>query len=514
VATEAQLIEGIKRADKAGDAASVKALGAALVAMRQPKAAPKDDSALNAFVLGARKPLDNASRWAGQGIGGDMGKKAVAVSDEADQLRHNNTRTGWQTIGNIVGTGIAQFATRGKGGAFAQGAGAGALLSDADTPEGVAMDAGIGGIGGKAGEMLANGLSYLAKPVVSKGSKLLYEAGIPQTIGQIASQGKGLGSKIIAGAEEKLTSVPILGDVINSARDRGTEAFNVALANRVLANIGEKLPKGTEAGSEMIEAVNERLKSKYGALVPKLIGNFDGQFAADLGKAKALTATLPAARQKQFGTIVYDVLGNRAKGAQISGQALKDAESRLTTLTKQYRNSTDADQRIMADAIDKVRASLRSMVARNNPAHADELQALNKGWAQLGQLRKASTSAGNATGVVTPAQALSAARRSGFENDDLVKTAKGILPNRTPDSGTATRAGYGMLATGAGGALVSPYLAVPAAASVLYTKPGMKALNSLVFAPRSKVLKSSATALRAFGQVAPAVIPATLKQDR
>lgn len=487
--------------------------------------APKDDSALNAVVLGAKKPFDNAAKWLAtvpgfkqlDQLGSSMGAPtAQQASDANDKLRANNSRTGYATLGNIIGTGAIQAATRGKGGALVQGAGSGALLSDAKTPEGVAIDSGIGALGSKAGQMLANGAAYLAKPVVSKASRLLNDAGIPQTLGQIASQGKSLGAKVISGAEEKLTSVPLLGDLINNARGQGTEAFNVALGNRVLSNIGEQLPKGTEAGTALVDQVGKRLSAKYTALVPKLTGTFDPQFVADLTQAKAMTKTLPNGVQSQFRSIVDDVFSNRANGKTISGQELKDAESKLTFLKNRYAKSMDGDQNGLADAIDRVRQGLRSMVARSNPDHAAELQALNKGWAQLGQMRTAANAAGNSTGVITPAQALAASRKSGF-SDEFVKAAKTVLPNKTPDSGTTGRAAMGLLATGGAAGLssaVSPAMAAPAAIATLYTKPGMKALNTLVFAPRSKLLGNTSEALRLLGKTAPGTAPALLKQDR
>lgn len=487
-------------------------------------ASPRYTSASAAFVAGAFKPIDNAAEalshipYVGPAVdkfGQMLGMPSTAQTvEQGESARANNSRTGYQAIGNIVGTLPAAAA---KAGLATQGAISGALLSDKKNLSGVAGDALVGAGASLGTGALLKGAASVAKPVVSKSVQILNDAGVPLTLGQIASGGKGALARTVAKGEEALTSVPFLGDIINAARERGTKGFNLALGNRALANIGEKLPKTTEAGSDMVNFVSNRLSSKYQKLTPKLQGVFDDQFQADLVKAKAATSVLPDARQKQFARIVKDVFANRSSGSQINGQALKDAESRLTTMVRQFSNSTDADQRIMAGAIDDVRQGLRGMVTRSNPQHAAELQALNKGWAQLHQLRTAANAPGNATGVVTPAQALSAARRSKFD-DRFVKAAKEILPNSTPDSGTARRGAATLAAMmvggGAGSATVSPALAVPAIGSLLYTKAGQRALKSIFFAQRPKAVQALSPVLQKLADHAPQIAPALLAAQR
>lgn len=489
---------------------------------QEPERQITSTSRLGGLVSGALKPLDNLSEAAsnipvlgpavdrvGQAFGMPTASEAAAGNQA---YRQGNSRTGYQTVGNIAGT-LPTAAI--PGGALVQGGAAGALLSDERNASGVVNDAALGGVFGKAGQSVASGLGALASPVVSKASQMLADSGVPQTIGQIASGGRGLGAKIISKGEEALTSVPFLGDAINAARGRGVSGFNLALGNRALANVGEKLPKGMQPGKDMVDYVNDKLSEKYQSLVPNLTAAFDKQFVADLMKAKGMTNTLPKSRQRQFEAIVRDVLGNRASGSRINGEMLKEAESRFTEEVKRYAKSADGDQHRLADAIDAVRAGLRGAVARGNPGHARELQSLNRGWAQAAVMRKAANAPGNATGEFTPAQALSASR--GYD-DQFIKAAKAVLPNTTPDSGTARRGattlGALMAGGGAGAATLSPWLAVPGVGSLLYTKAGQDAINKLVFAPRGPALKKAGTALRGAGRVAPAMIPALLKDHR
>jgi hypothetical protein len=480
----------------------------------------KSNSALEGFIGGALKPIDNLASWAsqtgvgkaidqfGQDIGFSSTADAVAANEE---MRRGNSRTGWQTIGNIAGT---IPLSRLPGGLVPQGAATGAVLSDADTPMGVIEDAGIGAVGSMIGGKMLQGAGSLASGVTDKGLRALNAAGIPLTLGQIASRGKGAISRAISKGEEAITSVPILGDLVNNARDRGTQALNVAMGNRILANVGEKLKAGTEVGHDLIDAVQKKLSERYEALVPKLTATMDRDFAADLAAAKATTATLPRTKQRQLASIVNDVFSNRTQGNVISGQALKDAESRLTLLANKYRKSPDADQSILGEAIDQVRQGLRGMVARSNPAHAAELQGLNKAWAQLKPFRAASRAAGNnATGVVTPASALSAASKGGYR-DRFLETAKDVLPNKTPDSGTARR---GMMALGAiggasatGSVAVNPAIAAAALPALLYTKAGQKALNTVAFGNRPALVSKAAVPLKEISRYAPQLVAGTM----
>lgn len=475
-----------------------------------------DDSAIHGFALGAIKPVENLARFLNFGGVGDkinamFGYPAQEeISSQRNAMREANTRKGWQTIGNIAGT-IPTAAI--PGGPFVQGAVGGALLSDRKTPQGVVTDAAISGIGGKIGQGMVNSFAYAAKPVTNTAGRMLHEAGVPQTLGQIARQGKGVVARGVAAAEDALSSVPFLGDAINTARGRGVDAFNTAVANRALKNIGGNVPKGMEPGIEMVDFVGDKLSQKYQSLVPKLSATYDRQFVDDLTSARDVTSVLPAARQRQFAQIVRDVLGNRSQGNKITGQELKDAESRLTTLYKKFSKSTDADQTILADAIDGVRQALRSSVGRSNPSHAKELQAINRGWAQLATYRGAANAPGNATGVVTPAQMLAASRKSGFR-DELSNAAKEVLPSQLPDSGTARRAMQAAAASSVAGATLNPWLAAPAAGSILYTKPAMRALNAFVYAPRGKAATAVGNNLRRLGRVAPSAVPPLLQKDR
>ena len=490
---------------------------------------PKDDSAVKGLLLGAIKPIDNLSTLAmripGMGAIDRFGQK-LGMQSQGDAAAHNemgrkaNTRTGYQTLGNIAGT-LPTLALR--GGMALQGAASGALLSDEKTPFGVAKDAAIGAGSSVIGGGVVKGIAALGRPIASKAATVLHNAGVELSPGQLAQSAGGWIGKAVRGVEDKARSVPILGAFIGGSRDRGATQLNHALANRTLANIGKKAPANLPAGHELLDHTETQLSQAYQNVVPRLVGKIDQQFGADLATAKAGTNVLPATKQKQFQTIVRDVFTNRTKGgATIAGQDLKDAESRLTKLAGDYAKSLDPDQRILGNALFKVRGALRSMAIRSNPDSGQELQAINKGWAQLKQMRKSA----DVRGVVTPSKLARSAEKSGY-GKDLARAAVELMPDHVPNSGTADRAGQmlmmrdllgsGVAAGGGSAAVLAGHAgtaglstATGLAAIAPYTKLGSRAINSIAFAKRPAAVQKGSLFLSQLAKGAPIVAPALL----
>jgi len=489
-----------------------------IVGELHPAPPQKSGTALGDFVGGVLKPIDNMTSAAmnipgakyldqlGQAVGLPSAQQAVFSND---RLRKNNTGSGLQTLGSIVGT-LPTLVV--PGGPLAQGAVSGALLSDAKDPYDVGWDAALGAAGSKIAGAAVNGLAWAAKPVVSKTAQVLHDAGIDLTLGQMARGSKSLGSQMIAGIEDRAAGLPLIGDVVKAARARGTEQLNKKLAGDALAQIGEKLPTKISAGHELVDLVQDKLSEKYQQVVPNLVGRIDQQFGQDLAAAKAVTNTLPRDKQRQFKAILDDVFTNRMDpgGRSISGQALKDAESRLGKLARDYGKSTDTDQRILSEAITEAQRALRSMAARSDKSGVI-LQNINKGYAKF----KLIQAAANLDNVVYPNSLLRQANKTGF-NQELARAAFEMLPNKIPDSGTAGRVMAGQMLLGGGGgaalgAFSTPTAAVPLAASALYTKPGMTALNKFVFRNTGAGSAAAAKAIKKAAKLAPVVIPPLLR---
>lgn len=498
---------------------------------KKPK--PSDNSALRALALGIAQPFDNvAARMdslpgmatvnrLASSIGFESGAEAKAKND---RLRAQNSRTGYQTAGNIGGTALMTLAT--KNPALAGGVG-GAALSDKQTVGGVAQDAAVGAIGGKLGSAAVKFAGRLAKPVVSKAATALAAQGVPLTVGQIARAGGSTFGKTIGAIEDKAQSIPVLGDMITSARQKGTEAFMRANLNRAAKPAGLKIGADVAPDKEAIAKVGDALSASYQKILPTLRPAVpDGQYQADSNAALGIVSTASNAINDQYQKIINQVFENRAPGQVLSSKAMKEAESRLTKLAGDYSKSLDPDQRAMGEALAAQRDALRQLVMRQNPQAAAQLRQIDKGWAELATIENAVKQSQHPEGFYTPRQYGAAAQRSDStvrarattrgtaRNQEFIDAAKGVLPSKTPDSGTAGR--VALMGGGAGlGALAAtgnlPAVAGLAGSVLPYTVLGQRAVNALAFAPRPLALQRAGNALLQVAPYAGSVAPALLR---
>lgn len=480
---------------------------------------PEDDSALRAIGLGIYEPIDNLSRRLLQtDVGQAINSAGVALglpdsnttTSGRYAARANNSRTGYQVAGNIVGT-LPTLAI--PGGPVAQGAASGAVLSNEDTLGGVAGDAAIGGIAGKVGDMVTRGAARVIAPQVNRGLRLLSDAGIPMTLGQIAAAGGSRIGRAVKGIEDRAAGLPVVGDVINAARQRGTEAYNRTVMRRALGRAGLQLPDDVPVGREGVQYVGDRLSAQYQQLLPRLAARPDAQFSADLLSASQTLQTVPTEVQGQFQSVLRAAFQNRGNGPTLAGDNLKAAEEVLTDFASRYRSAGDPNQRALGEAVGAVRDGLRQLVVRQNGQAGAQLQRINNAWRELTILERAAGGQGNHNGVFSPKQYAAAARASDTSarrrattrgtapNQRMTDAAAGILPNTVPDSGTAGRlaAGAGIVGIGT----IEPTTAVGLATlAAPYTAVGQNAANWLYFANRPALVRRGAALLR---QSAPVV---------
>lgn len=499
--------------------------------VQRPAAQPQQsDSALEGFIGGALKPLDNAAEWLGNtGVGEaidqfgqSLGLPGVDQAVQAnDQMRADNTRTGWQLAGNIAGTlPLARL----PGGAFTQGAAGGALLSDENSLGGVAKDAAIGGVTGFGVNAALRGAAAVAAPVVSPALRTLVDAGVRVTPGQIArSYGTRFGNAV-GNIEDAATSLPVLGTTVRGARDAANADFGRAAINRSLEPIGATLPDGLE-GRSAIRQAGDRLSQAYNDVTPNLSATGDDAFVSALNDIHEQAATMAPERQAQFNRIL-GTLGRFWDGGQtISGEAFKNIETRLGQRIQRYAQSTDADQRDLADALRATQQAVRDLAARQNPREAAQIANINRGWASLAQVEKA---AGTSRAEITPAgysqavkQSSATVRRRGYArgdalNQDLADAGSAVLPSRLANSGTADRAG--LLALGALGAralsgdgLALGGLGAIGAGSVAYTQP-VQNLARAALTRNQNVSPELARLLQYGAAGAPVAAPALIQQ--
>lgn len=502
----------------------------------KPKAAPADKydptegmSFADKAFAGAGKAMVDMYRGGAQLLGADN----QAEIDESKRLDAPLMNTGAGVVGNLVGN-VAATALPGMGVAKAVSAvpklaqiiaalqaarpvasavGLGAATGGAmgalepvatggSRAANVATSAGIGAAGGALPGVLAR----VVKPNTSDDVTRLLDEGVRLTPGQT------MGGMAKA-AEDKLTSIPVLGDMIQNARRRGMEDFNRAGFNRALAPIGEKVGKDFNIGREGIEAVEGKIGAAYDSVLTKIKRvDLDASFNGEISKIAAMTDELGEGAASQFKSIVQNrVMDKITPAGTMSAETMKAVESELGRQARTFMSSADANQRGLGAALREVQSSLRRNVERTaGPELAADLKAANTAWANFVRIQDAAGRIGAKDGVFSGAQLTSAVRkgdgsvrkgafaRGDALMQDLAESGKNVLPSAYPDSGTPGRlmqaAGIGTIA---GGAAISPQLVAGAAAAMLpYTNIGGQALTALL-TKRPEVAKQIADLLNA-----------------
>jgi len=478
-------------------------------------ASPKNDSAVTGLVSGALKPLDNLVTAAsaipavsaidefGQQLGLPSSQQAVANNQA---MRRNNTRTGWQTAGNVVGT---LPTSRIPGGLIPQGAATGALLTDKTDAGGVLRDAATGALFSKLIGTTVQGAGSLIAPTVSKGKQALRDAGVTIPVSGLLDDAKGIGGSLIRSVNNGFRRWPILKGMAGEADDLAKQQYYNALVKRTGVAVPDTVPAGHETQAE----VGKQLSNAYERLLPNLSATADQKLAQ--GLAKVQSRLKPQVTPQQYNTFLGSLQGANLTGTQgvnIGGKGIQRADQFLRTKSedfwKAYGRTQDPAQKYLAQSYDLLRDNIRSMVLRQNPKYAPQLQQLNRQWRELALLKKAAGDPNITDGIPSAAQYARAARGS-RSNQELTRAGNKYLTNRSPDSGTTEGVLLGG-ASGLGGFLHPATVAAPLAVAAAYTRPGTKALNTMLLAPRPKPVQTFGTWLTKSGKAVPVIVPSLL----
>lgn len=385
-----------------------------------------------------------------------------------------------------------------------------------------------GALGGLVMAPVAGAIGRVISPNVSPDVQTLIDRGVTPTPGQILGGG-------FARTEDKLTSIPFLGDLIKNAQGRALGQFNVAAYDQALAPIGEKFTGS--AGQEGIEQVGKQIGAAYDRVLPQMQLKVDPQFQADVTNLGQMANGLPDSQQRTFMNIlktqIFDKLGPQGN---MDGQTLKGVQSELARTSSGYLKDPSFDNRQLGAAVSALRDAVDSNLARVNPSDlADQLANANQAWANFTRLRTAGSSIGaaNNEGVFTAAQ-LQNAVKSGDKSvgkgafatgnalmQDLSGAGQRVLGSKYPDSGTAGRGLMALLAPGgvAAGLATAPgstaaTLGGIGLASLPYTQLGQRAMAALLTS-RPQLAQSVGNAVTQFGpRVVAGSLPALLSGGR
>lgn len=347
-------------------------------------------------------------------------------------------------------------------------------------------------VGGAAGGVLSGAGNALARVISPRASvnpnvQTLLDEGVTPTPGQLLG---GTAQRV----EDKAVSVPILGDAIRGARERGVQEFNEAALNRAVEPLGQRV---TATGREGMQQVQRIVGDAYDNILPRLNFRADNQFAQEIGTLQQMAQTLPPGQAQQFETILRDqVIGRLTRQGGATGQNYRAIESELGRLGANYRSSAVAGERELGMAITELQSSLREALTRSNPQVAQELASINQAYSMLTRLQRAASATGANEGVFTPAQFAAAVRaadgtvrknayaRGDALMQDLSDAGRSVMNTTVPNSGTFDRAA---LVGTAGVSAANPLFPVGLAAGALPYLSGPNRLAASLIARRPDI---------------------------
>lgn len=436
-----------------------------------------------------RAAEDHPVAYYGGTIGGAVGT-GVGMASSGASLGANAINAGWRLPFVAGASGLEGLAL---GGAYGFGAGEG-LEDRLDKSEtGAKWGLGLGA----AMPFVVHGASKLGEKIVSPfrtspertaAANLLRQEGVPLTAGQKT------GSNWLRYRESELG-----GGRAADMMDEQARAFTNAAMRRAG---GSGL-----ADPDNLSVLKGRIGKGFEDISARNTLRVDQGVVDDMNRAaREYARVLPADKKSVFQNLGNDIAERfKVGGGRMSGKDYQVIRSRLSRMSKNYRNS-DGE---FADAIRGLRDALDKGMERSiNPADAGLWSELRRQYGNYKVLNRASGGGGEAAGlgIISPAQlrmAASSGNREGFatganEFTKLAKAGQAIM-TPLPNSGTAQRmAAQGIAAAimgGVGGAGAGPVglaagLAGPALAGrALMSKPVQSYLANQVATGMSDPLK-------------------------
>lgn len=508
-------------------------IGAEFYTNKVPLSATQDignkvgQSGFGAFMINAGQ---GASGNRLDNLAGILGGDPEAVNTGVQLSRANSPTASF--LGDLSGQIMAQGAMNripglsrlpgSSTGRMADDALYGAYAGQGDEEVGAGMGALTNMIGGKVGRG-AQAAGKVAAKGVNAGPSLNYlnNAEIPLTIGQIGRGTNSTVGNVVGGIEERAAGLPIFDAIIGSARKRGDEGFNSA-AFREMGGSGATGAAGIVEGKGLVNNAYNFLDNS----------NFpiDAQFA---GRNAGAQANLP----RNLGGGIADRLDDinaSVDGGVLSGRDWQSAVRGVRADRASIKGQPFSDK--ATDALSEVEDNLMGLARRQGPpgtiANLSTANTLNGRFQTLASALD--NGPAQARGELFSPTRLDTASRAGARNFggrvnsmagnrpfyDLTKAGMDVMPNLTPDSGTAGRALFysalpGILGGGIGagvgaasdggdpgqgaamgtgyGSTLLPTLALAA----LYSKGGQKGIQKALLGPRPKILDKAVKALDA-----------------
>ena len=352
------------------------------------------------------------------------------------------------------------------------------------------------GTGAVTGGLFSAGTSALGRVISPNAStdpqmKIIKEMGISPTLGQT------LGKRWNA-YEEKLTSVPLIGDIIANARTKNEEKFRTGLFNTILKNVDDKLPTTTLKGRDPLNYTKDKIQSSYKNVLDRLGAiQIDGTFVSQADDLATMIQRSGMSPEKvaEFNYLLKPIQDAQSKNGYITSDSYKMIESELSKQIKKLNTSDSTFDLKLSGAASQLKDNLYSLLERHSSnlpkvkgnTLAEELQRTNKAWAMYKRTAKAAGAQGAEVGEFTPSQFARAVSQLEPSKDrygegsallqEVSDAAKSVIGNKISNANPYVRS-IGALAGGAAAYANLPnYLAAAIGTYGLYNPISQKLIN-------------------------------------
>jgi hypothetical protein len=348
------------------------------------------------------------------------------------------------------------------------------------------------GAGGIAGRSVGRGAGRVLTGARDEAVQMLNERGIPMTIGQIAGRG-GFVGRTIKSAEDKLMSLPIIGDAIRQRRMEGVSAFNRQAFDQALEPIAANTQG--QIGEQGVQAARQAVSGGYDKALQGVNVGFDPTFAKHMARIIGVGQRLHPEVAGDFERIVKDELAPVIARGNMSGEDYQALRQILRQERADWAGKPRGRQ--YGNVLKQLEVTLDSLVRRQVPGAVPALLNADRAHRLTKVVEGAVERGKNTSGEFTPAQLGQAAAQNGrrFGNIaatpdrpffDLQRAGQDVLPSQIPNSGTFDRAAMGAmipLALGGGAQMygASPQdVAMMTALGLPFTKAGQATFQKIL----------------------------------
>lgn len=408
-----------------------------------------------------------------QVLGGEPGRQFAEETQKAyDTQRSNAGASGfdWAELAGSVISPVNKLIPSGGTGIVGRGAAGGVIgaalnpvlgenLTEEDVLAKKVEQMGLGALIGRVGAKVGDVLVPTFRPEVQN----LIDKGIPVSPGQ-AYQG------VPGWLFRQMESMGLGPSTI-----KVNKAFNNVVANEVLSDIGQTLPKTVKPGQHSVAYTNKAISDFYDESLSK-IGNvkFDTEYKQGVAKAvqNVLQDVAPGAErdflEKRLSNSLSAEIGGRMKDGQVTGEDLKGIQEWLKGQVEKS-SGTGVVKEGLKQGYEDVLANLNQFISRVDDTGS--IAKADSAWAKLYDFAQASASAAKTGGVFDPAQ-LAAAAKTQSETvlqagggkrplNDLAQQGVDVLGEQKQMSALKGLMIGSKAATGVATAAIIPQVAIP-----------------------------------------------------